>query len=136
MAKNKPKILLVDDEPNLLKLLHNILKDEGFNVKAINNGKEALKVAGTFKPDLVILDMMMPGLSGVDVCQRLRDDKATRYYRVVFLTVVRFSEAGMNVLKEFGVIDYITKPFETKELIKRIKKALKQETVLPEDLNE
>ena len=118
-------VLLVDDEPDLLVLVRNILRDEGFTVDTAENGEVALKKARSFKPDLVVLDMMMTGMSGVDVCQKLRDSPETKGLKVVFLTVVRFSEAGMNVLREFGVMDYITKPFETKDLIKRVKKALK-----------
>ena len=125
MGKSQGRILLVDDEPDLLVLVRNILRDEGFTVDTAENGEVALKKARSFKPDLVILDMMMPGMSGVDVCQKLRDSPETKGLKVVFLTVVRFSEAGMNVLREFGVMDYITKPFETKDLIKRVKKALK-----------
>ena len=125
MGKSQGRILLVDDEPDLLVLVRNILRDEGFTVDTAENGEVALKKARSFKPDLVILDMMMPGMSGVDVCQKLRDSPETKGLKVVFLTVVRFSEAGMNVLREFGVMDYITKPFETKDLIKRVKKALR-----------
>ena len=125
MGKSQGRILLVDDEPDLLVLVRNILRDEGFTVDTAENGEVALKKARSFKPDLVVLDMMMPGMSGVDVCQKLRDSPETKGLKVVFLTVVRFSEAGMNVLREFGVMDYITKPFETKDLIKRVKKALK-----------
>ena len=125
MGKSQGRILLVDDEPDLLVLVRNILRDEGFTVDTAENGEVALKKARSFKPDLVVLDMMMPGMSGVDVCQKLRDSPETKGLKVVFLTVVRFSEAGMNVLREFGVMDYITKPFETKDLIKRVKKALR-----------
>ena len=125
MGKSQGRILLVDDEPDLLVLVRNILRDEGFTVDTAENGEVALKKARSFKPDLVVLDMMMTGMSGVDVCQKLRDSPETKGLKVVFLTVVRFSEAGMNVLREFGVMDYITKPFETKDLIKRVKKALR-----------
>ncbi len=125
MSASKKKILLVDDEPTLLGLMRKILKEEGFTVDIAENGETALKKVGTFKPDLVLLDIMMPGMSGVEVCQKMRDDPKTKDIKVVFLTVVPFTSAGVNVLHEFGALDYITKPTETKELLKRIGKALK-----------
>ena len=125
MSASKKKILLVDDEPTLLSLMRKILKEEGFTIDIAENGETALKKVRTFRPDLVLLDIMMPGMSGVEVCQKMRDDPKTKDVKVMFLTVVPFTNAGVNVLREFGALDYITKPTETKELLKRIRKALK-----------
>ena len=133
MARKKEKILIVDDEVSVLTLVKGILKGKGYTVKTAGSGKIALKLIGTFKPNLLLLDMVMSGMSGVDVCQKIRADPKTKDLRVVFLTVVRFSLAGVDVLKEFGVMDYITKPFSTKDLLKRVKKALVSETPHPKE---
>ena len=132
MAEQKEKILIVDDEPSVLRLVNNLLKEE-YTIKTVENGKKALDSVGTFKPDLVLLDMMMPALSGVEVCRKLRADSKTKNLRVVFLTVVPHSKEGVDVLKELRALDYITKPFEAKDFIKRVKEALKSETPHPED---
>ena len=121
MAK---KILVVDDEPHILELVASILQTESYTVEKAGNGKEALEKIKSGKPDLVILDMMMPGMSGRQVCEKIRADPKTKDLRVVFLTVARFSEVGKKILEEMKVLDYITKPFENDDFIKRIKKAL------------
>lgn len=121
MAK---KIMVVDDEPHLVELLGAILETEGYEVIRCHDGREALEKLEAVKPDLAILDMMMPGMSGREVCEQIRKNPKTKDIKVIFLTVARFSETGKDVLKELKVFDYITKPFENEDLIKRIKKAL------------
>ena len=121
MAK---KILIVDDEPNILQLEKAILELEKFEVTTATGGLDALKKLETLKPDLVILDMMMPGMSGREVCENIRKNPKTKSLKVIFVTVARFSEAGKKTLKEFKVSDYITKPFENSDLVARVKKVL------------
>lgn len=122
MAK---KILVVDDEESLLALLDAILDKEGYSVITASNGQDALQILDKQKPDLAILDMMMPGMSGREVCEKIRANPKTKDMKVIFLTVAKFSETGKDILSKMKVSDYITKPFENEDLVKRVKKALK-----------
>ena len=119
MAK---KILVVDDEPSLRELLKAILENEGYEIITANDGKEALKQLEKESPDLILMDMMMPGMSGREVCEKIRANPKTNKQKIVFLTVVKFSEMGLETLKGMSVLDYITKPFDNTDLVKRIKK--------------
>lgn len=121
MAK---KILTVDDEPHILELVKAILLNEGYEVLTAESGKEALEVLESETVDLVMLDMMMPGMSGRETCDQIRQNSETKDLKVIFLTVAKFSETGIKALKGMGVLDYITKPFENEDLIKRVKKIL------------
>lgn len=115
-------ILIVDDEPHIIELEKAILEMEGYRVISAENGEEALSLLKKETPDLVILDMMMPKMSGREVCEKIRENSKTKNLKVVFVTVARFSEIGKDKLKNLQVADYITKPFENEEFIKRIKK--------------
>jgi two-component system alkaline phosphatase synthesis response regulator PhoP len=121
----KKKIMVVDDEENLVELVKDIMENEDFEVVTATNGDECLEKLRTEKPDLILLDMMMPGMSGREVCERIRKNPKTKNLKVAFLTVARFSELGKGVLSSLGVVDYITKPFENQELVKRVKRILK-----------
>lgn len=120
MAKT---VLLVDDEPHILELEKAILESEGFKTELASNGDEALQKLKSFKPDVVILDMMMPGMSGREVCENIRKDPNTKDLKVIFVTVARFSEVGKEKLTEMKVTDYITKPFDNADFVARIRKA-------------
>ena len=119
MAK---KIMIVDDEESLIQLLTAILESANYEVVSASNGEECLDKLKTYKPDLILLDMMMPGMSGREVCEKIRGDPKTKGLKVAFLTVARFSETGKVVLKKMGVLDYITKPFDNDDLLRRVKK--------------
>jgi two-component system, OmpR family, response regulator MprA len=121
MAK---KILIVDDEPHMIELVKAILSGEGYDVTTASDGKEGLKILEKLKPDLVILDMMMPGMSGREVCEKIRANPKTKGLKVAFLTVARFSEVGKQELDKMNVSDYITKPFDNADLVKRVKKII------------
>lgn len=120
----RKRIMVVDDEKNFLALLISLLKENGYSVIPAHNGKEALAKLKKTKPDLVLLDIMMPGMGGVEVCEKIRANPKTGNLKIIFLTVVPFSESGMQNLKKFNVLDYIVKPFENKDLLTRIKRAL------------
>ncbi len=120
----KKKIMVVDDEESILTLVKALLESEGFEVITVSSGEECLERLKTVKPDLILLDMMMPGMSGRETCERIRANPETKDIKVAFLTVARFSETGKETLKKMKVLDYITKPFENEDLVKRIKKAL------------
>ena len=121
MAK---KIMAVDDEESLIELLSAVLGEAGYEVIAAKSGEECLEKLGREKPDLILMDMMMPGMSGRETCEKIRTNPETKDLKIVFLTVARFSEVGKGTLKDLNVLDYITKPFDNADLLSRVKKAL------------
>ncbi|MFH0874624.1 MAG: response regulator [archaeon] len=120
----KQKILVVDDEPHMIELERAILESEGFEVMAASGGAEALEMLKTVKPALVLLDMMMPVMSGREVCEKIRTNPKTKDLKVIFVTVARFSEIGKKILADMKVSDYVTKPFDNADFVRRVKKAL------------
>jgi DNA-binding response OmpR family regulator len=120
----KTKILIVDDELKFLKALETLLKRENYEVVSANNGELALKKAKEEKPSLIILDIRMPGMDGKAVLRKLREEDGTMFTPVIMLTAVQDKEAITDTIIEGGAVDYITKPFEDKELIKRVKNVL------------
>ena len=119
------KILLVDDESDVTDLLAYNLKSKGFVVEAVNDPNRSVGVARTFMPDLVILDVMMPDLNGIQICRMLRADPKLKQVPVIFLTAK--AEEGDRIQGlETGADDYICKPFSTKELILRVQSILRR----------
>jgi DNA-binding response OmpR family regulator len=119
MAKT---VMVVDDEDSLLELLRAVLETADYKVITASSGDECLKKLKTVKPDLVLLDMMMPGMSGRETCEKIRADPKTKGLKVAFVTVAKFSESGKEKLREMKVSDYITKPFDNADLLARVKK--------------
>jgi DNA-binding response OmpR family regulator len=115
----KANILVVDDKPEALNLLANLLTREGYKVRPVPDGQMALSVARSVPPDLVLLDIMMPGLDGYEVCQQLKADERTHDIPVIFITVLN---DDVNKVKAFaaGGVDYITKPFRIEEVLARV----------------
>ena len=122
----KKTILIVDDEIAMLNLLEDVLKARGYRVIKAQSGPKALKILKKTRPDLIILDFFMPGMTGGDVCEKLRADDKLKNLKVIFLTVARFSKPGLEKLNEMDVSDYITKPFDNVDLIRRIEKIIKK----------
>lgn len=120
-----PRILIVDDEPINLKVLAAHLTRWGCTVRAVSSGREALEAVGAFRPDLILLDIMMPELSGLDVCRMLQADPATAAVPVIFLTAVAGEQAMVAGLAA-GARDYVTKPFVAADLAARIGAQLRQ----------
>ena len=117
------KILIVDDEPNIVLSLEFLLKKEGFDVAVAGDGDEALARVAAFSPDLVLLDVMMPKKSGFEVCEALRADPARAALKVVMLTAKgRDTEVAKGLA--LGADAYVTKPFSTKDLVARVKEIL------------
>ncbi len=122
MINAKKKILHVDDEPDTLKVVKTILEKAGFKVDSVESGKDALKEIKLDSYDLVVLDIMMPDMSGWDLFTRITEIKSE--YNIIFLTVLEVSESRLKELKEHGIKDYITKPFDRDDLVTRVKKVL------------
>ncbi|MEM5879073.1 MAG: response regulator [Candidatus Aenigmatarchaeota archaeon] len=118
------KIMIVDDEENLVELVKAIFEQEGYEVIPAYSGRECLEKLEKVKPDLILMDMMMPGMTGKEATKKIRENPKTKDLKVVFLTVVRVSELGMEELRKLGVLDLITKPFDNEDLVKRVKKIL------------
>jgi two-component system phosphate regulon response regulator PhoB len=119
----KPKILVVDDEPEALEILGFKLKESGFVPLFAPNGAAALKMARDDQPALIVLDLMLPEVDGLEVCKILRRDPATTMIPIVMLTA-RAAEMDRVLGLELGADDYVTKPFSPRELVLRIKKLL------------
>ncbi len=121
----KAKILVVDDEPEAVELVEFNLKQAGFEVITAIDGVEALKKARTAGPDLMILDLMLPEVDGLEVCKMLRRDPATAGLPIIMLTA-KAAEVDRVVGLELGAEDYVTKPFSPRELVLRVKKLLER----------
>ena len=121
----KKTILVVDDEKDLLDLIEYNLKKEGFNVLRAENGEEGIEVAKEYKPDLVLLDIMMPKMDGLEAVQIMRKDKDLRNTPIIFLTARSDEKTEVEGLNKGGD-DYITKPISTTKLISRIKAVLRR----------
>ena len=119
----KPKILVVDDEPDALEVLGFKLKEAGFEPVFAKDGARALAVARDEHPALVVLDLMLPEVDGLEVCKILRRDPSTATLPIIMLTA-RAAEMDRVVGLELGADDYVTKPFSPRELVLRIKKLL------------
>ena len=113
------KLLLVEDDPSLSELLQFRFESEGYNVRVTPDGDEALILASEDVPDLVILDWMIEGTSGIEVCRRLRRDKQTAHVPIIMLTAREEEDDRVRGL-ETGADDYLTKPFSPRELIARV----------------
>ena len=121
----KPKILVVDDEPDAVDLIDFNLKAAGYDVVTAADGAEALKKAKSILPALVLLDIMLPEVDGLEVCKILRRDPATAGIPIIMLTA-KAAEIDRILGLELGADDYITKPFSPRELILRVKKMLQR----------
>ncbi len=112
----KPKILLVDDQESVQKLLDAILKVRNYDVVYASNGLDAIEIAFSVKPDLVLLDVMMPGMDGFKVCQALKGNSATKEIPVVFLTA-RGDDSDREMGERVGASGFVKKPFRSAELL-------------------
>jgi len=133
---SKEKILIIEDEKDIVKMLDYNLKKEGFKVLSASDGEDGLDMAYKENPGLVLLDLMLPGMDGLDVCKAIKKDAKTAHIPIIILTA-KTQEADKIVGLELGADDYVTKPFSPRELIARIKAVLrrgKEKDKLPEVL--
>ncbi len=119
----KKKILIIDDTELMVKLTTDILKEKGYDVVSASNGVDGIKMVMSEKPDLVLLDVVMPGIDGFEVCKLLRKDESNNLMPIIMLTAQGNEEDKLAGL-ELGADDYITKPFNPRELISRVKNTL------------
>jgi len=132
----KEKILIVEDEKDIVKMLDYNFKKEGFRTISAYDGEDALDLASREHPDLIILDLMLPGMDGLEVCRELKRESNTASIPIIMLTA-KSQESDKVVGLELGADDYITKPFSPRELVARIKAVLrrvKEKGKLPEVL--
>ena len=119
----KQKILIVEDEESLLKLESILLTSKGYEVRGVSNGQQALDAIAEEHPDLVLLDIMLPEIDGFEVCQRIKDDPATKGIPVIMLTAKK-SREDMARGEKVGADWYITKPFKSAMVIETIQRFL------------
>jgi len=126
------RVLVVDDEVQIVRVLRGYLEQAGFDVLTAYDGREALRLARQERPDLVVLDLMLPGMDGLDVCRALRKESDLP---IIMLTA-RVEETDRLIGLELGADDYVTKPFSPREVVARVRAVLRrtrQEAVAPED---
>ncbi len=121
----REKILIVEDEKDIVKMLDYNLRKEGFKVSSVNDGEDALDLVFREVPDLIILDLMLPGMGGLEVCKSLKKETKTAHIPIIMLTA-KSQESDKIVGLELGADDYVTKPFSPRELLARIKAVLRR----------
>ncbi len=119
---SRPHILVVDDEPQITRVLRTTLNAQGYEIRVANDGETALEILKDFTPDLVITDLMMPNMNGIELCRRLRKVSQVP----VLVLSVRGEERSKIEALDSGADDYITKPFSTGELLARVRAALRR----------
>lgn len=127
-----PKILVVDDDPAINEMLTIVLEAERFQTSSVTDGAEAVPAFRSFDPDLILLDLMLPGMNGIDICREIRKESAVP---VVMLTA-KTDTVDVVLGLESGADDYITKPFKPKELVARIRARLRRTDETPADVFE
>lgn len=120
------KILIADDEENIVMSLEFLMEQAGYHVRVAHTGQAALSVIQEWKPDLVLLDVMMPQMSGYDICQRVRQHPELQATKIVMLTA-KGREAEVTKGKALGADAYITKPFSTKALLADVQRMLEND---------
>ena len=121
----KPRILVIEDERTLVKTLEYNFEREGFDVVASHDGAEGLRKAQTILPDLILLDLMLPGLNGLEICREIRAGERTKDIPIIMLTA-RAEETDQVVGFSMGADDYVTKPFQIRVLVQRVKALLRR----------
>jgi DNA-binding response OmpR family regulator len=119
------RILIVEDHPDIVEIVRYNLEREGYRVSWARNGEEGIEKASAEKPDLVLLDLMLPKIGGHEVCKAIRGEAATRFLPIIMLTA-KGEEADIVRGLELGADDYVTKPFNPKELLARVRAVLRR----------
>ena len=136
MKKSDIKILCVDDEPDILEILKYNLSNEGYNVSTAADGKSAIEMAYNISPSLIIMDVMMPNMDGIEACEKLRSDEKFNDTIIMFLTA-RGEDYSHVAAYDAGADDYVTKPVKPKVLVSKVKGLLRRlKKVIAKDINE
>ena len=136
MKKSDIKILCVDDEPDILEILKYNLSNEGYNVSTAADGKSAIEMAYNISPNLIIMDVMMPNMDGIEACEKLRSDEKFNDTIIMFLTA-RGEDYSHVAAYDAGADDYVTKPVKPKVLVSKVKGLLRRlKKVIAKDINE
>jgi CheY-like chemotaxis protein len=122
----KKMIMVVDDEYLLSRTVQELLEKEGYNVITASSGAQALATLRKTKVDLVLVDILMPGMSGLELVKAIRANSTLKDLKLAFLSVVNFSQEQMKNIKKLNILDHIQKPFDNEDLIKRVNKMLKE----------
>ena len=130
----KEKILIIEDEPDIREIIKFELNQNRFNVFTSSNGERGLKIAKSEIPDLIILDLMLPGIQGIDVCKKLKKNKKTKNILIIIISALGQEEDIVNGL-ETGADDYLTKPFSLKILMSKISAVLRRKKFLNQSTN-
>lgn len=118
------KVMIVDDNKSIVETLKMLMEKIGYQTEQANNGEDFLGKVEQAKPDVVLLDVMMPGLTTRQILEKL-NEKGLKELKVILVTVVRFSEEQLASLKkDFNIVDYVTKPFEVPDIVAKVKKQL------------
>lgn len=125
MKKDKIKILLVDDEPDIIEIIRYNLEQEGYKILTASNGRQALEIAKNEFPHLIILDVMMPAMDGIETCEKIREDSRLSETIIMFLTA-RGEDYSYVAAFDAGADDYVTKPIKPKVLISKVKGLLRR----------
>ena len=118
----KKKVLIVDDEPNVRRLSRKILNNT-FDVVESEDGRQAIEIANTQKPDVILMDMMMPRMDGLSACHAIKKDPTTKSIPVIMVTVIGF-ELNIKLSQQMGATGYVTKPFSSQDLLDKIAEVL------------
>jgi DNA-binding response OmpR family regulator len=119
------RVLIVDDEPNIVTSLEFLMRGSDYEVRVALNGAEALRLADSFRPDVILLDVMMPQRSGFEVCQKIRENPVLRDVKIIMLTA-KGRDAERDRGLNLGANAYVTKPFSTKELVNTVRELLSE----------
>jgi two-component system phosphate regulon response regulator PhoB len=125
MLMSKERVLVIEDEPDILEMIRYNLDREGYRVSAVVNGEDGFERAQQDAPDLVLLDLMLPGLDGLEICRRLKGDPVTRGIPIIMVTA-KGDESDVVLGLGLGADDYVSKPFSPKELVARVKAVLRR----------
>ena len=126
-STDTPLVLIIEDEPDIRNMLLHLIKSTGYRVLAAESGEEGLSLAEEHQPTLITLDRMLPGIDGIEVCHRLRNNEKTADIYVIMVTALGESDDRVDGL-EVGADDYVPKPFDNRELLLRIKAAVRRTT--------
>jgi CheY-like chemotaxis protein len=133
ITKHKPKILVVDDQPINIKLLQRKLERQGMDVSVAYSGRECLDIVKDVQPELILLDIMMPEIDGIETCQQLKSDPETETIPIIFITAKASKEGKLEGL-DAGAVDYITKPIDLDETLARVRTQLRLQEMFRENM--